>query len=396
MRNASATPSAHQGLAGPETPRKIQCPACGTHLTLPPGLASRVAKCGQCKERFWLPRPVEVSEAEVIGWLSRRDAEKDSPPPAREEYPHPVPPDHPSHDSHETLAAAPVASAGVRLISCDSGGALLEFPAQFLTEKPFRCAMPRVCMQCGARTHLEAHVIIYSGMLKDSVSLEAEHAAGGLVLRCETVKNLSCEQVLDLLPRVPNVPSPADLPMVYWLCDFCATSKGVGGQMQVNSQTGEGWCRLLIRNLRRAEEFLSALGERAAQSFREVARQASARADNPWDLLSMVVQHRLQQWYKPAPAERFLAYVPDRTHARTEDGMFGLAISDRRLIHQMPLRHWESDVSRPLDLVLASGKKPGLMTVTIVAWKCPIQVDGDGIARLRRALTLGKFRANWS
>ena len=377
--------------------RKIQCPSCGTHLTLPEGITRRVAKCGQCKQKFWLPKPAEVSDDEVAGWLEPRQRdEDDSPASAPEEYPHPVSPDHPEHAAHQTLAAVPAVGSGVRLISCDSGGALLEFPAHRLTEAPFRSAMPRICMQCGARSHLEAHVIIYSGVLKDSVSLEAEHAAGTLVLHSDEVKDLAIQDVLDRLPRVPNVPAPADLPMPYWLCDLCSSSKAVSGQMQVNRDTGEGWCRLLIRHLRRAEEFLDGIGARGSHCFHEIARHAAQTADNPWDSLPLVVQHRLQQWFKPAPGERFLAYIPDRDHARTEDGMFGLAVSDRRLIHHIPLRHWESEVSQPLDLILAAGKKKGQLVVTIAAWKCPIQVDGDGIAKLRRALTLGKFRANWS
>jgi hypothetical protein len=376
--------------------RKIQCPSCGAHLFLPEGMTRRVAKCGQCKQKFWLPRPEAVSEEQVAGWLDRQEQDEAVSGPPPEEYPHPVPADHPDHAAHQTLSAFAALDRDMRLISCDSGGALLEFPAQRLTEKPFRCAMPRICVQCGGRSHLEVHVIIYSGVLKDSVSLEAEHAAGTLVLRSDEVKDLSIQDVLERLPRVPNVPAPADLPMPYWLCDQCSSSKTISGQLQINRDTGEGWCRLLIRNLRRAEEFLDAVGARGSHPFHEIARHVAEMGDNPWDSLPLVVQHRLQQWFKAAAGERFLAYVPDRDHARTEDGMFGLAVSDRRLIHHMPLRHWESEVSRPLDLVLSAGKKKGQLVVTIAAWKCPIQVDGDGIAKLRRALTIGKFRANWS
>ena len=48
----------------------------------------------------------------------------------------------------------------------------------------------------------------------------------------------------------------------------------------------------------------------------------------------------------------------------------------------------------PFDV--SEAVKKGELVVTIAAWKCPIRVDADGLGKLRRALTVGKFRANWS
>ena len=373
--------------------REIRCPSCGVLLVIPAGAVGQLARCGQCKQRFRVPPAPKVTEDVVAGWL---DTEEDegaegsalSQPPSAAGGEHP-------HTSRQTRAAFAAMEGNIRLVSCEPTGALLEFPSRRLTEKAFRCGMPRACMQCGARSHLEAHVVLFTGALVDSVSLEAEHTAGRLVLGIDEVKDLAIEQVLDRLPRLPNVPAPADLPMPYWLCDLCASSKAVSGQIQINTQTGEGWCRLLIRNLRRAEEFLCDVGARGTQAHKDLARHAAQLADNPWDSLALAVQHRLQQWFKPSSGEHFLAYVPDRDHARTEDGMFGLAISNRRLIHHTARRHHENDVSQPLELVLAAGKVRGDLVVTFPVWKATLKVDADGIAKFRRGLTLGKFQANW-
>ena len=375
--------------------REIRCPSCGVLLSIPSDAAGHVARCGQCKERFRVPAPPTASDAMVAGWLDvEEDEDGKGAAPPQPTQPSAAEPAH-IHTTRQTKAALAAMEVNVRLLSCDPTGALLEFPSRRLTEKAFRCGMPRTCMQCGARSHLEAHVIIFTGALADSVSLEAEHATGRLVLSSDEVKDLSVEQVLDRLPHMPNAPSHADLPMPFWLCDMCATSTAVSGQIQVNTQTGEGWCRLLIRNLRRAEEFLCDVGARGTPAHKELARHAAQVADSPWDTLSLAVQHRLQQWFRPASDEHFLSYVPDRDHARTEDGMFGLAISTRRLIHHTSRRHHENEVSQPLELMLAAGKARGDLVVTFPAWKASIKVDGDGIARLRRGLTLGKFQANW-
>jgi hypothetical protein len=296
---------------------------------------------------------------------------------------------------HQTLAAVDAADSEMRLVACDSSGAMLEFPSHRLKDKHFRAAMPRVCTQCGARSHLEAHVIIYTGALVDSVSLETEHAAGRLVLRSDEVKDLTTEDVLEKLPHVPIAPPPADMPMPYWLCDMCGASKAVSGQIQINSKTGEGPCRLLIRNLHRAEEFLCAVGARGMHPHRELIKHVTQMGEKPWDFLSLVVQHRLEQWFKPTAGEAFLAYVPDRDHARTEDGMFGLVVTSRRIIHHTSLRHREGDVSAALELVLSAGAKKGELVVTLPVWKVAVKVDSEGVAKFRRALTLGKFQATW-
>jgi len=379
--------------------RQIACPACGTVLIVPLGCSRRVAKCGQCRQKFLLPRSLAVTEEAVAQWIGRRDLEDEGESaPAEErhgERPEPIPETHPAHASpHDTLVAAPPAR-DIRVVRCDSNGVLLEFSSNRLKDKSFRSAMPRLCMQCGARSHLEAHVIIYSGTLVDSVSLEAEHSAGKMVLFADEVKDLSSQELLDHLPRVPNVLKPADRPMPYWLCDMCTTAKAVSGQIQINSETGEGRCRLLIRNLRRAAEFLAAIGARGMPCYQELTKHITATAENPWDLLALAVQHRIQQWFKPSPGESFLAYVPDRDRARTEDGMNGLIVSDRRLIHHGRMRHHEWEVREAIKLILESGRLKGRMRVTIDPNAVHIAIDGEGIAKLRRALTKGRFRAAW-
>ena len=378
---------------------QVVCPSCGTMLIVPRGCSSRVAKCGHCRQKFWLPRQLAVTEEAVVQWIGERDLDEDSDSAPLEgphdDQPRSIPHTHPSHASpHDTLVAAP-AGGDIRVVRCDSRGVLLKFPSNRLKDDAFRCAMPRLCMQCGARSHLEAHVIIYSGALVDSVSLEAEHSAGKMVLGTDEVKDLRGQELLDRLPRVPNVPRPADMPMPYWLCDMCSTAKALSGQIQINSETGEGPCRLLIRNLRRGEEFLSAIGARSTACHRELVRHITATAENPWDLLALAVQHRIQQWFKPAHGESFLAYVPDRDRARTEDGMNGLLVSDRRLIRHGRMRHHEWEVAAPINLILEAGRHKGRLRVTINPDAVHVAVDSEGVAKLRRALTKGRFRAAW-
>lgn len=372
--------------------RQVLCPSCGTILEVPPGCCNCIVRCGQCRHRFRLPRRIAVTDDAVASWLTREsDAEEL--------------PDHVADESASVgeaseitgrTAVLPAVTEGIRLIKLEGPTALLEFPASQLRVPAFRCALPRCCLRCGTRVHLRAHVVIYTARLVGSVSLEAEHAAGRLSLSGEEAKNFTHQQLLERLPCVPNVPSPGDLPMPYWLCDMCSGADMISGQIHVNTETGTGWCRLLIRNLHRAEEFLAAIGSVGTSDYRDIQHHLATVAENPWDTLPLLVQHRVEGWFKLAAKERFIAYVPDRDRTRTEDGMSGLVVSTRRLLYHTPLQHKEMSVTHPLELQLSMIGIKGNLSIETPDWEVKhFTVDRDSANQLRRALAVAKFHANW-
>lgn len=398
-------------------PRQVQCPYCQVLLALPGELRGTVVRCGGCHQRFRLPDRICHSDAEVVSWLTE-DAEQQEPEehdlqqvypgrfqrPGRSAMPSPAAAEPaepgPQADAEPAPAKAPSppgeGNSHVRLAKIAKGGALLEFSARRLEDRAFRSAMPRHCTQCGGRTHLDAHVIVFAPTFQESISCQAEHAAGKMVLTSAEVRDLSAEGLLDRLPRVPNVPHPADLPMPYWLCDMCKTSKCVSGRIDINSQTGEGTCQLMIGNLRRAEEFLANVGERGTESFRQLCQAAAETAERPWDNLPIDVQNRIQQWYRPEDGEQFLAYVPDRDLNRTEDGMAGFVLSTNRLIYHTKMRHKESPTDEPVQLALKMSQQRGQVEVQTPDWTVrQFHIDKAGLALLRRGLAKGRYRATW-
>jgi hypothetical protein len=251
-------------------------------------------------------------------------------------------------------------------------------------------------MSCDVRAHLRAHVVIFSPQLVDSISMEAERSAGALVLSNEEVRGLSGQELLARLPRVPNVPPPGDLPMPYWVCDMCSGSGSVSGQIQVNQSTGKGLCRLFIQNPRRAMDFALAAGGESTEGYRQLKERVDQTAENPWDSLPEVVQHRLQQWFVPERGEVFIAYAPDRDHVRTEDGMAGVLLSTTRMIYHTPRRHRVCSAHEPMEFQHASGAGKGSITIKTPSWAINhMSIDRDGITHLRRGLLVGKFRAVW-
>jgi len=361
-------------------------------LQVPSGSGGRPVCCRNCRALFRLPAPASVIEEKVAAWLSdERDAEHPAAAPAGDTAP-------PTAGVVAGPAARVQAASGdIRLVGVGRKGALFEFPADRLLDPSFRCSMPRRCLRCGSRAHLTGHVIIYAPQLTDSLSLEAAHSAGDLVLGEVEARTLSSQELLDRLPRVPNVPHPADLAMPYWLCRMCGDAGAVSGKISVNTETGRGFCRLLMCNLEMAEEFMVAAGGEGSPGHARLRQVIKAEAENPWEVLPSSVRHRLEQWFLPKEGERFIGYVPDRDHAQAEDGVAGLVVSDHRLIWRMDRRCREADVTALLTVELVaeeSGK--GRLNLATPSWHIKrLGVDGDGMNRLRRALSAGRFRVLW-
>ena len=70
--SASPTPNAPALEAA-----KVACPACGAILVVPAGTVRRVAKCSQCKQKFWLPQESTVSDEEVARWMGDRESDEE-------------------------------------------------------------------------------------------------------------------------------------------------------------------------------------------------------------------------------------------------------------------------------------------------------------------------------
>lgn len=375
---------------------KVLCPVCKDAMQLPAGPTSKTAYCAKCKQTFLLRNKLAAPDDTISSWLSSGLEEGDE----KEDMGSAVMPavtggetGKPAGDSHASRVP-PV--GGVRMVSLAQQGAMFEFWAESLKAPDFRVAMPRVCVHCLWRAHLRVHVVIFTNQLRDSVSLEAEHKAGHLSIPQDEIGNLYGEELLNALPRVPNVPAPADLPMPYWVCDLCNGAGEISGQIQVNPQSGHGVCRLFIRNLHVAASFFATAAGEGSADYAKLRDFVQHLQEDRWDALPSVVRHRMEQWFRASGGERFLAYVADRDLARSEDGMAGVVISSQRLIyHRVPI-HQETPVKS--EVLLHSRQNGDRSAVTVAAPDFKprtINVDRGGLMMLKWALTRGHYKATW-
>ncbi len=366
----------------------MKCPSCGGVLSLPCDIGDRAVRCGLCRKTFSLPMDAPIPEDTIFGWLHNPNEGLDE----RASTLTPLSEEARSSSSRTSGTA----KGRMRLVSLERQGAMFEFPAEYLSQTRFRCAIPRVCIHCLGRAHLSAHLIIFAPQLRDSISLEAEHQAGKLTIPQEQLGEVIGEEMLSRLPEVPSVPAPANLPMPYWVCDLCSGTGAISGQIQVDQESGHGHCRLYIRNLQIAASFLAAVAGTHHHDFVRFVEFAKRAKEDRWDALPTVVRHRLEQWFRPSGKEQFVAYVPDRNRMRTEDGMAGLVISTRRLIYRRPPVHQELSVGTSVTFQMRSSKGKETATILAEGFKTrPITLDREGEVRLRKAVSEAQFKATW-
>ena len=293
-------------------------------------------------------------------------------------------------------AVLPAIKDPLRLVKADRSGALFEFPAGRLRETAFRAAFPRRCVRCGTESHLSVHVVQFATHLLESSVSKPKQGVKGLDLRGEELADLSDEELLSRLPRLPDAAPPTDLPMPYWLCDICVNSGIVSGQARLRSDGSVGLCRLWIGNPWRAEEFLIIAGGKGSEAHQQITKRLSAMVENPWESLPTVVQHRIEQWFRPQSGEQFLAYVPDSDHARSEEGMAGMVISDRRVVCHTRARHLEASHAEKLDVEEFVEGNRSALRIKSSAWQIKrMPVERNQINSFRRALSQGSFEAIW-
>ncbi len=374
--------------------RRVKCPHCGASLALPDEVRQCRVRCGHCRQVFWLPSNVPVPEDTILGWL--RPSEEDAHPAERPGTLAPLEEELLGAGSDGWRKAQRRSAQGLRLGKLGRGGAVFEFPASLLRSVDFRCAMPRVCVHCLAHAHLSARLIVFVPQLPKGPSLEAQQMAGRLGVPQEQLGDLSGEELLARLPEVPGVPAPANLPMPYWVCSQCGSAEEVSAQIRVDPETQRGTCRLAIRNLQVASSFFAAAGGEGSTDYVQLLEFLKHLQQHPWDALPAVVRHRLEQWYRPGPEERFLAYVPDRDFGRSEMGMAGLAVSDCRLVYHRPPIRQEFPADGSVTMQTRVWRNRTTVTLLVPGGKpCPVRLDRKDMMVLRRVLSEVGFKAIW-
>jgi phage FluMu protein Com len=376
--------------------RRVRCPECTVILDIPEDFKGIKVRCSVCKTDFRIPG---VSDADILDWIVQEEKEDTTHGAASLKLSRKRTAalmEQSDLAKEEVFEGYSAGSEGFFLVRIDSHGVLFEFPAAMLESADFRASLPRKCLRCGTTSHIIPRLVIYGPVMKDCTTVEAEFLDRSTRLDERDIRKLSTREILEQLPGPAQLPPPANLPMVYWICDMCNPSRMIYAQNRIDAETKQGACCLQIQRLWRAEEFLLAVGGENSEAHQKLLSSMEKHPETPWDKLAGAMQQRIRQWFAPHRGEKFVAYCADRSHSRTEDGMAGVLVSSRRLLYHTSLRNYESEKGEPLELSFSMDNGRQMLKIQAPNWEVKnMVVDKMGLRTLRRALTEQNFTAQW-
>ena len=332
----------------------IQCPSCHVRLRVPVEYLNKRARCKACGHVFVIKPP--SLEDSIMEWLAEADEFEDAsaskagetmyvPPPPRPQAPAvSAPPRRQAAVTPSVTAKMPL-----RLSHVDTLGAFFLFPPSLLEDPEFRSSMPRCCLSCGVTHSLKLHLVIWSSKLADRDRTKFRVPALQGNIRTEDLVRMSGTKLLGALPRVPNMPSPFDLPMPYFICNRCSPVGAVMTHVRT-SPTGQQECELGIASLRRAAEFFAHSLGRDHPDYACLAREIKRRKGDPWKALPLSVRNRLEHWLQLESGEKFICYIRDLDFAKGEAGMGGVAMTDRRIVYHKYAAQREIRLTERIEL----------------------------------------------
>jgi hypothetical protein len=285
---------------------------------------------------------------------------------------------------------------GFGVVDIGKLGVLFEFPASLLKDVNFRARMPRSCLRCGAKSFLNTHVVIFEHDIKDSVTAENNHLPKKILLKDSEIKRSDPGDMLKKLPLLEDLPEPLNLPMPFWVCDLCEPTRLLYARGDFNEKTKEGTCRIRIKRLKSAEEFLCDIGGQDSDPHQELMAAIESHPETPWDQLTRTTQQRLLEWYKPLNKEKYVLYIPDRAYSRSEHGTAGILVTSRRLLYRTTRRYHELQKGESLKLSFSMSGKEMHLNILGTNWQVKqMLTDKASLMKLRRSLTKERFEAVW-
>lgn len=357
----------------------VRCPSCGKAYKVPPAGVGRKARCLHCKKKFVIELSSEPSELPLTGAMADPDEDSRS---ASGTFAGLSPadsfvakalrgedPDEPVSTIDPKAARKPIATetvaqpepvepAGARIIleRIDEMGAYFEFPIEQLSDPNLRSAFPHRCVSCGQRESLNVHLIVFTDRLPPRDAFRARDLEIRIFGKLDDYGDAEQTELLEKLPGLPNLPAPFDLPYPYFVCDRCSAVGEVNTHVLRHGKVE--FCQINIANLRTASEFYSNNGGGGSTNYRKLLRAADEQRHDRWRGLPLTVRNRIRQWFHIRKGERFVEYYPDEDFSKSEAGLAGLVLTNRRLIYKKYAAQREYSIGVPGELrLIKDGKK---------------------------------------
>ena len=310
----------------------IACPSCSQKYRVPERRIGARAVCKKCGQRFKIAVDAPIDEDTLFGWMMEGDPGSRSvmgstaifedtkeqnrgPPPTAE----PAPP-------------KAVRTPRVHFDRIDEIGAYFEFPSEKLTDRDLRMSVPQRCAHCLSRKNLNVHNMIWGDKLPRRDAITLREAEFKTVRSLSTLLQAYDDKWFDHLDEVDMLPSPFSLPFPYFVCRDCSSVGTV--TCHILNHGGREFCQIAIANLNIAAEFYRNNGGRDTPAYRQLLLAARQQRDNQWSALPFTVRARISHWFTLEDGESFMGYFADSDFSRSEAGMAGLLLTNRRMVYK--------------------------------------------------------------
>ena len=380
-------------------PRRVHCPDCDVLLKIPAGVKSTKVKCAKCSCKFVIP---QISDDDIMDVLGHVNRDETSAGPAIDDVFSDMPTDifDDGIEGSGALAGGasnvPAGLEGLILKRFTQNGVVFEIDSELLADDKIRSAMPKACVRCGSQSNINPRLVVFAHQMLECSAIESEYVENVPTFTMRDVRDKPIRELMQTMPALKKIPAPANKPFPYWVCDMCSPVGLMHAANSIDRKTGKGKCLLQIDRIWRAEMFLVNAGGSGSPAHQLIHKRIDDNPELPWDTLAGAVQQRIKQWFRPHRGEQFVAYTPDRRHSRTEDGMAGLLITNRRLIYHSSRRHFENIKGQQLSIGLMSAAGHYRIRIKGANWEIQqMNVDKSGLERLRRSLIKQKYEAKW-
>jgi hypothetical protein len=284
----------------------------------------------------------------------------------------------------------------VRLGHVDDMGAFFLFEPALLLNEQFRLSFPQHCVACGASHKLQVHRVVWSAMLPGRGQFGVRTSFTPAVFELDKMRVKNGPEFLSIIGPIENMPEPYCLPMPYYVCGSCSAVGAIVTDVRTTTGSAQPECELGICSLNIAEDFARITSGQDCAAIRHIRQAVSDRGGDPWRSLPLAMQSRIRKWFRADKGERFVAFIADDEFAKTEAGMAGVVITDRRLISHK----FASQVDMPLNhqMTISAKAKGAMSEVHIISSggkHSVIALAKAGLERLRRYLSAQGVRTKW-
>ena len=214
--------------------------------------------------------------------------------------------------------------------ACTQEGVKLAFDSRWLEHPGFRLSMP---VRCAFSNSNRLEDLIARPLAFTDRSQAAVRSARDVEVPKEQrmSSGMTPEQIIELMGKLEWLPAPFNTPMPYYV-EQAQSRQSV--QCSTHTRPDGGiTCEVMIPNGQYALEWLGNVNGVCGREYPLLRRGVTMMFNEAWRSLPDEARRRISMWCQFDIGESFKTYLCDADFSKSDYGLGGLAITDRRIVY---------------------------------------------------------------